>query len=780
MSADDDLGDFSLMEMFRTEVETQAVAMTAGLLALERDPGAAQHLEEVMRGAHSLKGAASIVGRKPAVTVAHAMEDCLVAAQRGSLDLPQERIDVLLQGVDLLSRIANVAEEEIQRWTAQNQSKVDAFVKSLAAPVPGEPASITAATAEADSAGSSESSEATPPPELPAEAVLADSSDAPSAAAPRPKPAAAAAVPSEAASRALRVAADNLNRLLGLAGETVVASRWVHSFATDLLRLKRLQNEVAQSLNGLRQQLAEMEVDERTQSQFIDLQNKAANSRQMLASRLDDLELFDGRFFNLSKRLYQEVLDCRMRPFADGIHGLSRMVRDAARTLGKEVKLEIRGEATAVDREILERVEAPLGHLLRNAVDHGLESPADRRLAGKSGEGQLRLEARHSAGMLLIEVADDGRGIDIEAMRRAIVTKRLTTADLAEKLTEAELLEFLFLPGFTMKDNVTEISGRGVGLDVVQTMVKAVGGNVRISSQLGQGTQFQLQLPLTLSVLRTLLVEISGEPYAFPLARISRALKVPREKIDSVEGREHFTLGELQIGLVTAHQVLGLKPSRTADEEVSVIVLGDKNTHYGVVMDRFLGERELVVRPLDPRLGKVKDISAAALMPDQSPVLIVDVDDLIRSIENLVSGGRLAHVWRGASAAAAHKRKRVLVVDDSLTVRELERKLIESKGYEVEIAVDGMDGWNAVRTGSYDLVLTDVDMPRLDGIELVTLIKKDVRLNALPVMIVSYKDREEDRRRGLDAGADYYLTKGSFHDETLLRAVADLIGEADA
>ena len=185
------------------------------------------------------------------------------------------------------------------------------------------------------------------------------------------------------------------------------------------------------------------------------------------------------------------------------------------------------------------------------------------------------------------------------------------------------------------------------------------------------------------------------------------------------------------------------------------------------------------MQPLDPRLGKIKDIAAAALMEDGSPVLIVDVEDMVRSVEKLITGGRLTKV-RGAAAAAAKARKRVLVVDDSLTVRELERKLLSSRGYEVEIAVDGMDGWNAVRTGHFNLVVTDIDMPRMDGIELVTLIKKDPALKALPVMIVSYKDREEDRRRGLDAGADYYLTKGSFHDETLLQAVIDLIGEADA
>jgi two-component system sensor histidine kinase and response regulator WspE len=309
-------------------------------------------------------------------------------------------------------------------------------------------------------------------------------------------------------------------------------------------------------------------------------------------------------------------------------------------------------------------------------------------------------------------------------------------------------------------------------------MVHEVGGTVRVTTQLGQGTQFQLQLPLTLSVIRTLVVEIGGEPYAFPLARIRHVLKIARDDIETVQGRQHFSFGNEQIGLVAAHQVLGVEPAAIASDTLSVIVLGNKAARYGIAVERFLREQELVVRPLDPRLGKVKDISAAALLPDRSPVLIVDVEDLIRSIENLTTGGRVAQVRDIAGSTAAQQQKRVLVVDDSLTVRELERKLLDGKGYHVEVAVDGMDGWNAARAGHYDLVITDVDMPRLDGIELVRLIKQDARLQSLPVMIVSYKDREEDRRRGLEAGADYYLTKGSFHDESLLNAVIDLIGEA--
>jgi Response regulators consisting of a CheY-like receiver domain and a winged-helix DNA-binding domain len=220
--------------------------------------------------------------------------------------------------------------------------------------------------------------------------------------------------------------------------------------------------------------------------------------------------------------------------------------------------------------------------------------------------------------------------------------------------------------------------------------------------------------------------------------------------------------------------------TKTPEDDLPVVVMGDRSVRYGLVVDRFLGQRELVVQPLDPRLGKVKDISAAALMENGAPVLILDVDDMVRSIEKLISGQLLANVQGGSLELHPKKKKRVLAVDDSLTVRELERKLLLSRGYQTDVAVDGMDGWNALRSGHYDLVITDVDMPRMDGIELTTLIKKDPQLKSLPVLIVSYKDREEDRMRGLEAGADYYLTKGSFHDETLLQAVTDLIGAPDA
>lgn len=744
-----------MQELFRVEAENQTALLTKGVLELERGPASPEQLEALMRAAHSFKGAARIVNLSPAVHVAHAMEDCFVAAQQGRLALQQEHVDVLLRGVDLLNVIAQHDENSIGDWATRESRTLDSWLLEIRAFTPARvatdvsPVKLTAHKPSGDT-----SLYRTTDIKAPAETKA------------------------EEPDRFLRLTAENLNRLLALAGESLVESRWLRPFAESMQRLKRMQSDLDQTLDSLRQLCDGENVSEPIRHRFHELYGQATEARHYLDGRLQELDLYDRRAASLSNRLYLEVLRTRMRPFGDGVQRFPRMVRDLARSLGKQVRLEIHGETTQVDRDILDRLEAPLTHLLRNAVDHGCEYPDERARQGKPREAIIRLEARHTAGMLQVVVADDGSGLDTHRVRDVIVQRKLTTQTVADKMTEMELLQFLFLPGFTLRDTVTEISGRGVGLDVVQNMVRAVRGTVRVSTLRGRGMRFQLQLPITMSVLRTLLVEIAGEPYAFPLAQIGHTLQLTRERIETLEGRHHFRLGDQHVSLLAAHQVFEASQPKPPGDELPVVVLGERNQRYGLLVDRFLGERELVVQPLDPRLGKVKDISAAALMEDGSPVLIVDVDDMIRSIEKLANSGELTGVGRGALAAATQKRKRVLVVDDSLTVRELERKLLDGAGFATDVAVDGMDGWNAVRSGNYDLVITDVDMPRMDGIELTTLIKKDEQLKSLPVMIVSYKDREEDRLRGLNAGADYYLTKGSFHDETLIQAAVDLIGEA--
>ncbi|VAW75787.1 Signal transduction histidine kinase CheA [hydrothermal vent metagenome] len=763
----DDLGNFSMLELFSLEVDNQATILNDGLLSLEQQSDPARQLEALMRASHSIKGAARMVDIDAGVKLAHVMEDCFVSAQNGELVLQPHQIDLLLEGVDLLVAISkNEADDETLSRIIESIANIDSLEAAEISPPP-EPVPSTQ-----DAAGNDETQTPAEQAETPAQEQPVTASPTENTAA---QPSTSTSKPPAPGDESVRVSAESLNKLVGLAGEVQVESRWLHPFADALQQIKHRQAELINLLDNLNDSLLASNGDEYSKTLAGEIHTKANRCRHLLSDRLIELDEFDRRMHGLSNRLHGEVISSRMRPFSDATRAYPRLVRDVARQLGKKVELKIEGRATQVDRDILERIDAPLNHLIRNALDHGIETPEQRRAAGKPEQATLTLNASHNAGMLSINVEDDGCGINIEKLRNKVAARGMVTEAMAAELSEAELLEFLFLPGFSTREEVTEISGRGVGLDVVHSTVQQMRGVARATTEAGKGTRFHLQLPITLSIVRVLLVEICNEPYAIPLARIDRTLKLDTSRIESLENRQYFTIDNQHVGIVFASQVLGCNNSPETSEELSVVVLGERLNRSGLVVDRFIGERSLVVHTLDPRLGKVQDISAASVLENGDPCLIIDVDDMLRSIDILIAGGRLDRI-KDNEGAPTHAGKRILVVDDSITVREVERNMLATRGYQVDVAVDGMDGWNAIRMSDYDLVISDVDMPRMNGFEFVRLIKQDDRLHATPVMIVSYKDREEDRQRGLEAGADYYLTKGSFHDETLIDAVVDLIG----
>ncbi|MBD0682461.1 hybrid sensor histidine kinase/response regulator [Pseudomonas sp. PSB11] len=754
--------DSSLLELFSLEAEAQTQVLSTGLLALERDPTQADHLESCMRAAHSLKGAARIVGVDAGVSVAHVMEDCLVSAQEGRLYLRPEHIDALLQGTDLLMRIATPnnapGAADIDAYVALMGRLLDPMAAAIASMAPASPV-MAELQVEAPAPAIEE-------PAVPVESLAVS-----------PK---LARRTTENGERVLRVTAERLNSLLDLSSKSLVETLRLKPHLATMQRLKRMQSNSQRALENLNAHLKEQVLSLEAREALDDARRLLAESQQLLVEKNAELDEFAWQASQRAQVLYDTALACRMRPFADVLTGQVRMVRDLGRSLGKQVRLEIEGEKTQVDRDVLEKLEAPLTHLLRNAVDHGIESPEQRLLAGKPAEGLIRLRASHQAGLLVLQLSDDGNGVDLEKVRRSIVERQLSPADTAAQLSEEELLTFLFLPGFSLRDTVTEVSGRGVGLDAVQHMVRQLRGAVVLEQTAGEGSRFHLEVPLTLSVVRSLVVEVGEEAYAFPLAHIERMCDLEPADIVQVEGRQHFWHEGRHVGLVAASQLLQRPASQGSQQTLKVVVIRERDAIYGIAVERFIGERTLVVLPLDERLGKVQDISAGALLDDGSVVLIVDVEDMLRSVDKLLNTGRLERIARHSNQVVAAARKRVLVVDDSLTVRELQRKLLLNRGYDVAVAVDGMDGWNALRSEDFDLLITDIDMPRMDGIELVSLLRRDNRLQSLPVMVVSYKDREEDRRRGLDAGADYYLAKASFHDDALLDAVVELIGGARA
>ena len=712
-----------LLALFRQEMDDQCARMSQLLLQLEQAPERIELLAPVMRAAHSVKGAARAVRLEAAVGLAHALEDRMAAAQRhGSAS--EALVEFGLAGVDLLRELAHAGA------TPELLARRDALLAS-----PRE----TAAAPE--------------PPLAPAQPTY---------------------IAVEDGDPILRIKASLVGRLIALAGSGVVSAHRLRPFSERQQRLRQGIAQLGRLVDDLHHRLGAPSQSTALGAELAEVRRQLADTRHQAQAWIEDFTDYARIAFDLNERIYQAASLTRLRPFRDLVLGYPRVVRDLARQLGKRARLTIVGEALEVDRDVLEKLDAPLTHLLRNALDHGIEAAAARAAAGKPAEGQLRIWASHRAGMLAIDVSDDGAGIDVEKIRQRLIDAGRMSADAAAALGEQALREHLFAPGFTTRSEVTEVSGRGVGLDVVREGIERLDGSVRLSSRPGYGTTFHLLVPISRTVTRALVARVAGEIYAFPSLRIDRVSRAPRDAIVSAEGLQYLPLAGRNVGLVPLAELLDLGSTRITPERVDVVIVEHQGRLAGFVVDELLGEYDLATRPLDSRLGRVADISAAALLPDGSPVVLLDVDDLMRSALTR----ERASLATAAGASAHAGRKRALVVDDSISVRELERQLLAARGFDVEVAVDGLDAWTRLRDASFDLLITDVDMPRMDGIELTRSIKQDPRLRALPVVIVSYRDRPEDRRRGLEARADSYMTKADFQDEGFLKLVHQLVGDA--
>lgn len=749
--------NLGLFSIFKEDADTNLATLSNNLIKLENNPRSVELLESSMRSVHSLKGAARIIELHKIVQLTHTMEDIFVAAQEGHVVLGTVYIDSLLRALDLLKELTEIEEKFLSGWFAANDPEIEARIAELSElhviAVNSDDHSLTAGFSEPVDG------------EFNLNPPLAES---------LARERESAAPPHDDTS--IRVASQAMTRMMGLAGEVMIESRWLPVVAKRSLRLRRSQNHLWYSLSKLRRQLLESGTSPLLDHIYEKVSTELKLCQNLLNEHISEIDEHAHKAAEISHRLHSEIISIRMQPFSEGIKGLPRLIRDLSKKQHKEVLFKVVGADTLVDRDILAKLESPLTHLVTNALDHGIEAPEIRRTLKKKEQATLLIEAKHVAGMLYITVADDGAGLDIQSIREKIVAKKLVSEKISRELTDSELKEFLFLPNFSTKKEVSKTSGRGVGLDLVHSTIKEIRGSIQVQSVRLQGTTFELRLPLTLSIIRGLIVMINQEPYAIPLVNIDHVIRLARSEIKELEGRQYFTSKNKQIGIIAAQQVLDLNDSEPDDDILSVIVLQGEFNSYGLIVDTFHGIRDLVIQPLNQRLGKLRSISAASIAEDGTPILILDIQDLVQTMDHLISGNRLKPIKPLTKLSKRRQTKRILVVDDSITVREVERKILTDYGYETEVAVDGVDAWNHLRVNDFDLVITDIDMPHMDGIELVVHIKESDDYHNMPVIIVSYKDREEDKTRGLDAGADYYLTKGSFHTQTLIDAVEDLIG----
>jgi chemotaxis protein histidine kinase CheA len=469
----------------------------------------------------------------------------------------------------------------------------------------------------------------------------------------------------------------------------------------------------------------------------------------------------------VAKGLERLAIDVRLRPVARVFDPLPREARELARRLGKKARVRIKGAETELDRAILDGCKDPLLHILRNTIDHGIEAPPERVAQGKPEEGQIDIEAEQDGGSVVISVRDDGRGIDPEKVKQSALKKRILSEEQAARLTAEEAVELIFLPGFSTKDVVTDISGRGVGMDIVKRNVEALKGEVRVRSEVGKGTLVTLRLPLTALVSRVLFFKVNGVLMGIPTSAIDATAIVSVDDIGRFNSVPTVRHRGRAVPLAWLADLLAMKDGEERDQGAYRLVVVHHNDEVlALVVSAFEGERSVVVKPLGWPLERVKGTAGAVQLGTGDTALLLHVPDLLEFARTI--GPAQAPV----APRAGDEKRRVLIVDDSVVTRQLERRILEGLGFEVSLAVDGQDALRLLDRDVPDLIVTDVEMPRLDGLGLVRRLRKEPRTKDVPIVIVTTRSEEKDKQAGLEAGADGYIVKSAF-DEATLRDMID-------
>jgi chemotaxis protein histidine kinase CheA len=720
--------DPELMATFRAEVEDRLSSMSNGLLSLESSPQAKKLIGSLFRDAHTVKGSARMLGLDAVVAVAHHMEDLLGALKDGRFAVRRDLIDLLL-------------------------ASGDAVGKSLpGAPSPCTPEHLLALVDALKSALNGDDPVVVPVMELAAAPEGEDSADEPDL--PR----------AYDGSESIRITAGKVYDLIDVVGEASLGARRVEdttmlltTLVTDHAKWNKLLRKASES--------SDVSLPEPVRLALGRLLSIGDQIQGATAQMREHVETHAGRV----AQVRDGAMGLAMVPLQRVLAGFPRLVREVASATEKDVRLEIVGEDVELDKQVLDGIADSLKHLVTNAVDHGCDTAAERIAAGKPSQATVRVSARPDGGHIIIEVSEDGRGINEDAVRTAAITRGLLPADSG--MAGAPLLALLFEPAFSTRKDVTETSGRGVGLDVVKQAVDDLGGTVTISTKWGEGTTFTMSLPVTLGVMRCLVARLGSERFAIPVNGVVETLSLKTTPVSELAGvpvirRHGATLPLLDLG--TALDVEGDRERNTA----LIVRIGDRQVAWAV--DRMEGELELVVKDLGSYLRRVQGVSGATIAGDGSVMLLLDLRDIA---ERTIGGVRhqVAAVPTLGSRTKTVKA-RVLVVEDSIGVRELERVILESAGYEVETAVDGLDGASRLRGQPADLVLSDVEMPGMDGFTLTRTIRRTRGWEQVPVILMTSRDDDADKRAGLDAGASAYLFKQDFNQHELVDTVRRLIG----
>ncbi|MFB2880425.1 response regulator [Floridanema aerugineum] len=831
------IDDEELRVIFKSASEEHLQKLEEGLLHLEKDSHDRANLEEIMREAHSLKGDAGMLGLKDISTLAHQLEHILGTIKRNEVELSPDVSDRLYQGLDAISQLVVEAvtgtppridafhvlaymmggnSPESSDNSTENQPSSETHEEdTLSGEQPEEIAAETPITAT-DVEVIHPEIEVPPTVNLPnitsdtvpvneiqkLNLTISPISENP----PEPLKIFPNLTPTEQTYRieSVRVETRHLDSLMTQAGElTVTKIRVNHRLAEieeianlceEYSRIKSqssritLKNESAQtdffpvaaSLFSLPQSsdLAHSKDSSRTKEQFLDklgmLVNKLRNSLYEDVQRLEVIsdELSDG------------IRTLRLLPLSTIFNLFPRMVRDLAKQQGKEINFIIEGAETKADKRIIEEMKDPLMHMIRNCVDHGIEAVEERCRLGKPPQGTILLRSKQTTTNVVIEVIDDGRGLDIEKIKQTALKRRVCREEELNTMTPSQIQSLIFTPGFSTRTFVTEVSGRGVGLDVVRNNVEHLKGNIQVESNFGMGCTIRMLLPTTLATAHVLIVSVDNISYAIPVEYVMMARLITQSDIFPIEGQDTILVDSQPISvthladlLEINHQqgwgTLPLQQAATNSQHLPCIIIKVGDATLGLIVDALLDEQDVMLKPQGKLLKRVRNVSGATILGTGEVCMVLNPQDLIKSVRKQA----VSKVTRRSVKSLASKERKqvILLVEDSIAIRTQEKRILEGAGYEVVTAVDGMDALTKLKSRSYDAIVSDIQMPNLDGLSLTAKIRQQKEYSEIPIILVTSLASDEDKKRGAEAGANAYITKGTFNQQMLLDTLRRLV-----
>ena len=741
-----------LIAVFKAETEEHLTNLDNGLVELEKQSDNIELVRGLNREVHTLKGAARVFGFSQIQDIAHRIEDIFEAVAGKKAVFSSSVVERIFKGLDAIRTI-------LEKISPEQEINID--VSDLC----GELEACLATKQEIEAVSGSEPGKEYEGEKTPREVPVHSTSDGPPP-------------PSVQQDEYIRVPLSRADKLLYLVGELVINRMKSSAKIAQAKRLSKLSKEAQRSISSL----AEAIKKEWSPAEGEVTKLLGQCDAQMQKLREQTLKLYDHvstEVFHLDPvidELQTRVKEIKMLPLATVFNGFPRMVRDIASQQGKEVRLVISGEETELDKKVMDGIKTSLIHILRNCIDHGIEEPERRTALGKPAYGTIGVSASHESDNVVITVEDDGRGMDTDQIKQTALKKRLVSSDTLGGMTDKEVLNIVFMNGYSTSLMVTDVSGRGMGLDIVRRDITRLKGWVVLETDKNKGTKFTLVLPLTIAIIHVLLVKVQGMLFALPMLSIIETVKVNMDDVSTTEGRMAIQFREQIVPLVRLKEVLGLPPTRDEEanpkKETLVVMVASLDRRVGFIIDEIVGDEEVFVKSLGKHLGKLKNVSGAVIMATGEVAVVLDIEDLI--VHSALSIKPLTA--ERSPSKVKYREKRILVVEDAFSTRELEKTILETHGYIVDTAVDGLDALDRMIGRKYDLIVSDIEMPRMDGFELCMTLKKNEGYKEIPFVMVTALQKEEDKRRGMEVGAAAYIVKSGFEQTNLLDTIERLVG----